>query len=191
MAGLKGKVYAIEKSTCAPPPVATLFPTGSEDKASPNFTAVTSLEYRKLHLLPVGHIAGGGCQPTREGMIKGIIRQPPPVSPTRTCWTGQLLQLFPIPLLIQTDTKDLLLWGYAQQLYFFTWTVSPMSALPLWSYLCPMVDVFHTHLHSHLKGLSTTLKSVHPSEPEKWPFSCKYLKKPKSCNKNHSQSTQV
>lgn len=73
---------------------------------------------------------------------------------------------------------------------FFTWTVSRLiSAFYLWSHLCPVVDVFHAHFHSQVKGLSTTLKSIYQSEPEKWPFSCKYLTpSPQSWEKKKSIS---
>lgn len=52
--GPKGKVLCWSKSMFS---VATFSPTGSEDKAIPIFAAVTSLEYRKLHLLQVSKTA--------------------------------------------------------------------------------------------------------------------------------------
>lgn len=132
MSELKGQGLVMEKSTH--PPAPSPFSTGSASKESLIFSAVASPEY----IFCSRHKAsdeGRDNYPTPSQFLQlGAVEQD-----SFSCSWGPH---------IHVDTQDLLVRGYTLLVCVFTQRVSRLiSAVYLWRYFCPVLDVFHVRSH--------------------------------------------
>lgn len=128
----------------------SLFSTGSEGKESLIFSAVASLEYRKLH-----STAG-----TKQVMMEGIITQPP-----GSFFSWELLNrtaASAAPEVLIYTWKHKTCWSEDIHSWVHVFTQRLISAVYRWSYFCPwyLPCVFPRH------GLNTPLKSVSLLDPD-------------------------